>query len=212
MRLRRHPGGNNTGHPPPPLSLPPARQTVLAIFDEVATAGQGVHQVMASGILPGKIELMDNWVIRRIEEATPLGLPLDAEAILLFELDGMAEAVNKETKGVIDLCRQAGAVEVRAARDPGEAETFWTARRAGFSAIFGHSPMVMSEDVVVSPDRIPELIKRVKDLAQIYDLTIVIIGHAGDGNLHPSVLTDRNNPEHYARAEKAIAGIFFGRA
>ncbi len=190
------------------LSLPPARQTVLAIFDEVTTAGQGVHQVMATGILPAKIELMDNWVIRRIEEATPLGLPLDAEAILLFELDGMAEAVNKETKGVIDLCRQAGAVEVRAARDPGEAEKFWTARRAGFSAIFGHSPTVMSEDVTVPPDRIPELIKRVKDLAQIYDLTIVIIGHAGDGNLHPSVLTDRNNPEHYALAEKAIAKIF----
>ncbi len=190
------------------LSLPPARQTVLAIFDEVETAGQGVHHVLASGILPAKIELMDNWVIRRIEETTPLGLPLDAEAILLFELDGIAEAVNKETRGIIDLCKKAGAMEVRAARDAGEAENFWTARRAGFSAIFGHSPTVMSEDVTVSPKRIPELINRVKDLARIYDLTIVIIGHAGDGNLHPSVLTDRNDPEHYARAEQAIAEIF----
>lgn len=190
------------------LSLPPARQTVLAIFDEVSTAGNGVHQVLASGILPAKIELMDNWVIRRIEETTPLGLPLEAEAILLFELDGIAEAVNLETKGVIDLCRQAGATEVRAARDSGEAENFWTARRSGFSAVFGHSPTVMSEDVTVSPNRIPELINRIKDLAKTLDLTIVIIGHAGDGNLHPSVLTDRNDPEHYARAERAIAEIF----
>jgi len=190
------------------LSLPPARQTVLAIFDEVSTAGNGVHQVLASGILPAKIELMDNWVIRRIEETTPLGLPLEAEAILLFELDGIAEAVNLETKGVIDLCRQAGATEVRAARDPGEAENFWTARRSGFSAVFGHSPTVMSEDVTVSPSRIPELITRIKDLAKTLDLTIVIIGHAGDGNLHPSVLTDRNDPEHYGRAERAISEIF----
>ena len=190
------------------LSLPEAKKTVLAVFEEVATAGRAVHQILCGGVLPAKIELMDNWVIRRIEEVTPLGLPLEAEAILLFELDGMSEAVEKETNQVIGLCRQAGAVEVRPAADAKEAESFWTARRAGFSAIFGQSPTVLAEDVTVPPSRMPELIDRIKKLAKAYDLTIVIIGHAGDGNLHPSILTDKNDPEHYGRAEKAVRDIF----
>jgi len=190
------------------LPFPPARQTVLAVFDEVRTAGQVVHRVLTEGILPAKIELMDNWVIRRIEEATPLGLPTEAEAILLFEMDGVPLAVEKETEGVISLCQQGGAIEVRPARDVKEAENFWTARRAGFSAIYGHSPTVFAEDVTVPPSRIPELIDNIQKLAKQYDLTIVIIGHAGDGNLHPCVLTDMDNTEHYNRAEKAIEDIF----
>ncbi len=190
------------------LPLPPARQTVLAVFNEVVTAGQAVHRVLAGGILPAKIELMDNWVIRRIEEATPLGLPLEAKAILLFELDGIREAVDRETEGVINLCKQEGVMEVRPARNAGEAANFWTARRAGFSAIFGHSPTVLAEDVTVPRNRIPELISRVQKIAASYDLTIVIIGHAGDGNLHPSVLTDKSKPEHYSRAERAVRDIF----
>ena len=190
------------------LPCPPGRQTVLAVFDKVITAGQAVHRVLAEGILPAKIELMDNWIIHRIEETTPLGLPLEAEAILLFELDGIPAAVERETEGVINVCQQVGATEVRAARDAREAENFWTARRAGFSAIFGHSPTVFSEDVTVPPSRIPELIDRIQKLATSYDLTIVILGHAGDGNLHPSILTDKNNAEHYGRAERAINDVF----
>ena len=190
------------------LSLPETKQTVLAVFDEVVTAGRAVHQILSNGVLPAKIELMDNWVIRRIEEVTPLGLPIEAEAILLFEMDGILEAVQNETRQVIDLCKQAGAMEVRPARDAIEAEKFWTARRAGFSAIFGHSPTVLAEDVTVPPSQMPELIDRIKNIGRTNNLTIVIIGHAGDGNLHPSVLTDKNDPEHYGRAERAVHDIF----
>lgn len=190
------------------LPLPPARQTVLAAFNEVVTAGRAVHRVLAGGILPAKIELMDHWVMQRIEELTPLGLPLEATAILLFELDGNRAAVEKETEDVINLCKQEGAVDVRPARDAREAENFWTARRAGFSAIFGRSPTVLAEDITVPRQRIPELIDRVQKIASSHDLTIVIIGHAGDGNLHPSVLTDKNKAEHYARARKAVHDIF----
>lgn len=190
------------------LPQPPAHQTVLAVFNELVKAGEAVHRVLTGGILPAKIELMDNWVIRRIEETTPLGLPLEAESILLFELDGVREAVEKETEGVINLCKQEGAVEVRPARDTSEADNFWKARRAGFSAIFGASPTILAEDITVPRNHIPELIGRVQKIARSYDLTIVIIGHAGDGNLHPSVLTDKNKPEHYSRAEKAVSDIF----
>jgi len=190
------------------LTLPSEKKTVLAVFNEVTTAGDAVHKILAEGVLPAKIELMDNWVIRQIEEITPLGLPTKAEAILLFELDGMDEAVKKETRAVINLCSLAGALEVRAARDSREAENFWTARRAGFSAIFGKAPTVLAEDVTVPPSRIPDLIGRIKKLANDYSLTIVILGHAGDGNLHPSILTDKDDSGHYNRAEEAIHKIF----
>ena len=190
------------------LPLPPAHQTVIAVFDKVVTSGQAVHKVLTSGILPAKIEMMDNWVIRRIEETSHLGLPVEAGAVLLFELDGMPAAVEKETEGVINSCRQAGAVEVRAARDTAEAANFWTARRAGFSAVYGASPTVFAEDISVPVSHIADLMARVQDIAKTYNLTIVMIGHAGDGNLHPSVLTDKGSPEHYARAEKAVNEIF----
>jgi glycolate oxidase len=190
------------------LPLPPARQTVLAVFNEMITAGQAVHRVLSKGIVPAKMELMDNWVIRRIEEVTPLGLPLEAETIILFELDGIPEAVERETEEVINLCQEEGAMEARAAYDAKEAENFWTARRAGFSAIFGNSPTAFAEDVTVPPSRLPELIGRVQKIAKKYDITIVTLGHAGDGNLHPCVLTDEKNAEHYSRAERAVHDIF----
>jgi glycolate oxidase len=190
------------------LPLPPAHQTVIAVFDKVVTSGQAVHKVLTSGILPAKIELMDNWVIRRIEETSHLGLPLEAGAVLLFELDGMPASVVMETEGVINSCREAGSVDVRAARDANEAANFWMARRAGFSAIYGASPTVFAEDISVPVSHIADLISKVEAIAKNYNLTIVIIGHAGDGNLHPSVLTDKGSPEHYQKAEKAVNEIF----
>ncbi len=190
------------------LTLPAAHQTVIAVFDKVSTSGQAVHRVLTAGILPAKIEMMDNWVIRRIEETSHLGLPIEAGAVLLFEMDGMPDAVEKETEGVIKNCREAGAIDVRAARDANEAANFWVGRRAGFSAIYGAAPTVFAEDVTVPISRIADLISKVQDIAKNYNLTIVIIGHAGDGNLHPSILTDKKNAEHYARAERAVNEIF----
>ena len=190
------------------LPLPQAKSTVLAIFDQVMTAGKAVHAVRSSGVMPAKIELMDNWVVHRIEERIPLGIPLTAEAILLFEMDGSRENVAQETKAVIELCEQAGAVEVRAARDEAEANTFWTARRAGFSAVFSASPTVLAEDVTVPTNRIADQIAHTKKQCRDYGLTIPIIGHAGDGNLHPCILTDRNDATHCALAQKAAGELF----
>lgn len=190
------------------LSKPQTSQTVLAVFDQVKAAGQAVYGVRTSGVVPAKIELMDNWVIRQIEQRTPLGLPVTAEAILLFELDGVAESVKKETQEVIELCKTNGATEVRAANDANEALNFWTARRAGFSAVFCSAPTVLAEDVTVPTSRIADFIDFINQLSKRTGLTIVMIGHAGDGNLHPSVLTDKNDVEHFQRAEKAVAEIF----
>jgi glycolate oxidase len=190
------------------LPLPQARCTVLAIFHEVRQAGNAVHRIRSSGVIPAKIELMDNWMLRRIEELSPLGLPREAGAILLFELDGSAASVAPETQEVIRLCEAAGAVQARAARDAKDAEQLWGARRAAFAAVFSSAPTVFAEDVTVPVSRIPDLIDRIAEIRKRHDVTIVLVGHAGDGNLHPSVLTDRGNAEHLGRAEQAVHEIF----
>ncbi len=190
------------------LPSPETRQTILAAFNEVTTAGAAVHRVLTSGLIPAKIEMIDNWIIRRIEEMSPLGLPKEAEAILLFELDGNADTVEKETQQVIRLCREADAIDVKPAKDATEANNFWAARRAGFSAIWGNSPTVLAEDVTVPTNRMAELIATIQKISRSHDVPIVMIGHAGDGNLHPCILTDQSNAEHYQKAEQVAAEIF----
>ncbi len=190
------------------LSLPETQQTVLATFDSVRGAGEAVRRIRAAGVVPAKIELIDNWILRRIEETMPLGLPLTAAALLLFLLDGTAPSVAAEADQVAGLCRDAGAKVVRPARNAAEAQNFWLARRSGYSAIFGNAPTVLAEDVTVPVSRIPDLVDHVEDIARVCDVTIVIIGHAGDGNLHPCVLTDQGDGAHFARAQKAVDAIF----
>jgi glycolate oxidase len=190
------------------LPLPPAKQTVMVVFDDLIKSGRAVHRVLAGGVLPAKIELMDNWVINRINEMTSLDLPVDAQALLLFEMSGIEEAVKKETEAVISICLQEGAREAKAAKNMKEADDLWAARKAAFSAIYGNTPNAFAEDVTVPPSRIPELIHRVDIIARENDVPVVIIGHAGDGNLHPTVLTDIKNTAHYQRAEKALDEIF----
>ena len=190
------------------LPMPATRKTALAVFDQVPAAGSAVHAILASGLVPAKIEIMDNWVIQRIEEMAPLGLPKDAGAILLFEADGNAAAVEEDVQGIIEICKQSGAVEVRSAKDGREADNFWGARRAGFSAVFGNAATVMAEDVTVPTASMAELIGRIQSISRQRDVPVVMIGHAGDGNLHPCILTDEKDSAHFERAEQVAADIF----
>jgi glycolate oxidase len=187
--------------------LPAARKTTMVVYSDVAVAGESVFRVLENGVIPNKIELLDNWVINRIEEMMPMGLPKDADAVLLFECDGTADAVEKETQQIVEITKKYGAVDVRVAKDQAEADKYWLARRAGFAAVFGKAATVMAEDVTVPRGNIPKLINKCKELAKQYNVEIVVLGHAGDGNLHPAVLTDIKNKEHYDRAMKAIDGV-----
>jgi glycolate oxidase len=190
--------------------LPPARKTIMAVYADVALAGETVFRVLENGVIPNKIELLDNWVINRIEEMMPMGLPKDADAVLLFESDGILEAVQKETEKIVEISKKYGAVDVRVAKDQPEADKYWLARRAGFAAVFGKAPTVFAEDVTVPRGQIPALIRRCKEIAKKYNLEMVILGHAGDGNLHPAILTDINNKEHYDRAVKGMDEVIEG--
>ncbi|MCX5817073.1 MAG: FAD-binding protein [Proteobacteria bacterium] len=187
--------------------IPPAKKTTMVVFDDVAKAGESVFRVLENGVIPGKIELLDNWVINRIEEMMPMGLPKDADAVLLFECDGIAEAVEKETEKIVEITKKYGAVDARVAKDIDEANKYWLARRAGFAAVFGKAKTVFAEDVTVPRGKIPALINRCKELAKKHNVEIVVLGHAGDGNLHPAILTDINNKDHYDRAVKAMDAI-----
>ncbi|MCX5808649.1 MAG: FAD-binding protein [Proteobacteria bacterium] len=187
--------------------LPKAKKTIMAVYSDVAVAGESVFRVLENGVIPDKIEFLDNWVINRIEEMMPMGLPKDADAVLLFECDGIPEAVEKETEQIVEITKKYGAVDVRVAKDQAEADKYWLARRAGFAAVFGKAPTVLAEDVTVPRGQIPNLIKKCKAIAKKYDIEIVILGHAGDGNLHPSILTDVNNKEAYDRALKGLDEI-----
>jgi glycolate oxidase len=187
--------------------LPQTKKTMMAVYADVAVAGENVFRVLENGVIPGKIELLDNWVINRIEEMAPMGLPKDADAVLLFECDGIPEVVDKEIEKIVEIAKKYGASDVRVAKDQAEADKYWMARKAGFAAVFGKAPTVLSEDVTVPRGNIPALIKKIKEIAKKYDVESCVLGHAGDGNLHPSVLTDMKNKEHYERSIKAIDEI-----
>jgi len=187
--------------------LPKARKTVMAVYADVAVAGESVYRVLENGVIPDKIEFLDNWVINRIEEMMPMGLPKDADAVLLFECDGIPETVEKEIEQIVEIVKKNGAVDVRVARDQAEADRYWLARRAGFAAVFGKAPTVLAEDVTVPRNKMPDLIRKCKEVAKKYNLEITVLGHAGDGNLHPSILTDINNKEAYDRAIKGLDEI-----
>lgn len=190
------------------IPLPQTRKTILAVYDDVSLAGENVYRILESGIIPGKIELIDNWVINKFEDMMQIGLPRHADAVLLFEVDGIPEAVEIEAQRISEIATKYGAQEVRVAKTIDEANKYWMGRRAGFAAVFGASRTVMAEDVTVPRGNIPHLIQKCKDIADKFGVEIVILGHAGDGNLHPAIFTDIDDKQHYERAEKAMDEIF----
>lgn len=190
------------------MALPSARNTLVAVYDDVAVAGESVYRVLENGVIPGKIEFVDNWVIKRFEDMMNIGLPRDAEAVLLFEVDGSPEEVIDQATQIADITTRHGAKEVRIAKDADEANRYWMGRKAGFAAVFGAAATVLAEDMTVPRGEIPRLASKCKELAKKYDVEIVVLGHAGDGNLHPAILTNIADKEHYSRATMAMDEIF----
>jgi len=190
------------------LPLPLASKSMMAVFDDMATGGQAVSNILASGVVPAKVEFVDNFVIRRIEEMTPMGLPVDAKALLLLQADGSPAAVEAESQQIIDILKKSGAKEVKVAKDANEAAMYWKMRSAGFAAVFGAAHTVMAEDVAVPRDKLAAFIQKLDEISKRTGFFIQYLGHAGDGNLHPSIFTDIRNKEEFARAQKTLEEIF----
>jgi len=190
------------------MPMPPANKTMMAVFDDIAVGGQAVSNIMASGVVPAKIEFVDNFILRRIEEMTPMGLPVEAKALLLIQADGSPTAVEAESKQIVDILQKSGAKNIKVAKDANEAAMYWKMRSAGFAATFGAAHTVLAEDVAVPRDKLAEFIHKLEEISERTGFFISYLGHAGDGNLHPSIFTDMRNKEEFARAQKAMEEIF----
>jgi len=190
------------------LPMPAASKTMMAVFDDMVAGGQAVSNIIGSGVVPAKIEFVDNFVVRRIEQMTPMGLPVDANALLLLQADGNPAAVEADTQQIVDILKKSGAKEVRVAKDAAEAAAYWKMRSAGFAAVFGAAHTVLAEDVAVPRDKLAEFIKKLGEISERTGFFIQYLGHAGDGNLHPSIFTDIRKEDEFARAQAAMGEIF----
>jgi glycolate oxidase len=190
------------------LPMPPTQKSMLAVFDDMVAAGEAVSNIMSSGVIPHKIEFVDDWVIKRFEQLMPMGLPTDANALLLLQASGSPETVETEVKQITEICHRSGAREVRLAEKQEEADKIWKARSGAMAAIFSATKTTLIEDVAVPRDKIAAFIQKCQEISKKYDVAIPLVGHAADGNIHPNILTDQSNPEHFERAKKAMDELF----
>jgi len=184
------------------LPKPERAQAILAAFDNVVKAGEAVGNIIAAGIIPAGLEMMDKLAIRAAEDFVHAGYPLDAEAILLCELDGTNEEVSEHVARVRDVLHQSGATEVRTAKDEAERLTFWKGRKAAFPAVGRLSPDYYCMDGTIPRKQLPRVLKTMAELSIEYNLPVANVFHAGDGNLHPLILYDANIPGELERTEE----------
>lgn len=191
------------------LPLPQAARTAKAVFPKLADASLCVNNILSAGITPATIELMDETTIATIEEAMQLGLPLDVEAMLIIEADGMNEdSVIEEIETIADICRATGARDVEVARNEEERTALWAARRSISPSLARRAPNKLGEDISVPRSAIPDAVAAIKEISRKHDIPIAIFGHAGDGNLHPNILFDKQDPVQVEKLKKAAAEIF----
>ena len=190
------------------IPKPESIKTMMAVFPLLDDATQTVTLMIRRGIIPVTLELMDDRTIQCVENFLHLGLPLDAGAILIIEVDGSRKLIEEQAGQVVDLCREGGASEVRIAANDQERNEIWAARRAVSAAVVQIKPTKISEDVSVPRSQIPTMARRLKEIAARYNLNLVIFGHAGDGNLHPNILCDKKDHEEMERVEKAVGELF----
>lgn len=190
------------------MPKPRAVQTMMVAFDEVRKAGEAISQTLTSGILPAKMEFMDQACIVAVENFQPVGLPLDAAAVIIIELDGHPETLKIERRLVEDIMQEMGAKEIIIPKSEEEAAKLWHARKQVSPAIAKIKPTKVSEDATVPRSKIPDFMDRLELIKEKYDVEIVAFGHAGDGNLHPNILCDKRDTEEMKRVELAVEEMF----
>lgn len=181
------------------VRAPQAYRTLLTVFDSVAEASEAVSGIIAAGIVPAALEMMDNLILAAVEAAFRAGLPTEAGAVLLIELDGPAAGLDDQVERVASVCRRHGAQEVRIARDEAERALLWKCRKRAFGAVGRLAPNYCTQDGVVPRSRVPEILRRIAAAAERYRLRIGNVFHAGDGNIHPIILFDERDRDEVAR-------------
>ncbi len=178
---------------------PVAFRTIVAIFDSTRNATQAVADVIAAGVLPAALEMMDGSMVRVIEDAFHMGFPQDAAALLLIELDGVDATLDQQMHRVVDLCNQNHASDVQCSSDPKKRAELWSARKQAFGAIGRISPSYCTQDACVPRSTLPDVLEHVMQIGEKHKLKITNVFHAGDGNVHPILLFDEDDPEQVHR-------------
>jgi glycolate oxidase len=186
---------------------PEAVKTLLAIFDTIDDASETVADITARGITPAACEMLDGWTLRTVEDYIHAGFPLDSAAVLLIEVEGIAEAVTTQAATIAEICQIHHAREVRVARDDKERELLWKGRKNSFGALGRVAAGIYVLDGVIPRSKLPQTLRRIQEIGQQFGFRIGNIFHAGDGNLHPIVLYDPRDTEQYQRALQASAAI-----
>jgi glycolate oxidase subunit GlcD len=187
---------------------PEAIRTMLADFTSVVEAARAVSAIIATGVVPAAMEMMDNATIRAVEASIfAAGYPVDAGAVLLVELDGAREGLDAEAASIAELCRASGARDVRIASDPVDRARLWQGRKKAFGAMGRISPHLVVQDAVVPRTKLPEILEAIHEIAERRRVKVCNVFHAGDGNLHPNIGYDAADPDESARVHEAMREI-----
>lgn len=186
---------------------PEAHKTLLAVYETIDDATETVSEIIARGIIPAALEMMDQLVIRAVEEAFHFGFPADAAAVLIVELDGLAVEMDVQAEEIRQICISHRAREVRIAKDDAEREALWKSRKSAFGALGRIALSFMTQDGVVPRVKLPEILRFIAATSAKYALPIANVFHAGDGNIHPILLFDERDPEQVQNVLKASGEI-----
>ena len=189
------------------LPKPESYRTVLAAYESLEAAGEAVSMIIAAGLLPGAIEIMDNLAIQAAETAVQAGYPKGAEGLLIVELDGEALVVNHEFKALMEVLQESGAAEIRIAEDDEQRAKIWKGRKSAFSAVGRISRDYLVQDGVVPRSQLSKALGEIDRLSSEYETKVANVFHAGDGNLHPLILFDGRQPGNLEKAEKLAGEI-----
>jgi glycolate oxidase len=182
------------------IRAPQQFKTMLGVFENVDDASRTVSDIIAEGIVPGALEMMDQLITQAVEAAYHFGFPLDAGAVLIVELDGLAAGLQRQAEQVMEICRRNKAREVRLAQTDQERAELWKSRKRAFGAIGRLSPNFLTQDGVVPRSKLPEMMRFIKSCSEKHGLRIPNVFHAGDGNIHPLILYDERDPAQVQRA------------
>jgi len=190
------------------IPQPDTKQTMLVLYESLESAAETVSAIIANRMIPATLEFLDQSTAQVVEDFAQIGLPTHAQAVLLIEQDGAQDVVKQEMNTIAELCRENGAIEVSVAQTAAEAERLMTARRSALTALSRLKPTTILEDATVPRSKIASMVLFIQETAKKYDLNICTFGHAGDGNLHPTCLTDVRDQKEIDRVELAFEEIF----
>jgi glycolate oxidase len=192
------------------LPKPEAKKTMLVLFDSIDGAARSVSAIIKNKIIPTTLEFMDGRTLNCVREATDLEVPEAAKAVLIIEVDGDREFLDKQARRISEIVKPLGVVETRIAETPEESEALWQIRRSVSASLRRVNPDKYNEDICVPRSKVPEMIRKIDKISDAHQVPIVNFGHAGDGNIHVNIMIDGKIPGEAEKAERAIEDVFKG--